>query len=139
MINCGLLQLKDFSDGRGHLTPIESASDIPFEVRRVYYITGVPGNVVRGCHAHKGLHQVLICMNGSVKVRLKTPFEEEVVTLDRSNYGLLIGNMIWREMFDFEEGTVLVVLASEHYSEDDYMRDYSEYEKLAQKHFARFE
>ena len=113
MINCGLLQFKDFSDGRGHLTPIESASDIPFEVRRVYYITGVPGNVVRGCHAHKGLHQVLICMNGSVKVRLKTPFEEE--------------------------GTVLVVLASEHYSEDDYMRDYSEYEKLAQKHFARFE
>lgn len=111
----------------GALTAIEGAQDIPFEVRRVYYETDVPQGVTRGFHSHRQLEQVLLCLHGSIKIRVKTPWEEEVVPLSENSNGLYIGHMVWREMFDFSPGAVLLVLASEHYTEADYIRDEHEY------------
>ena len=130
-----MLNFPDIKGEYGHLTPIESLKDIPFNIKRVYYITGVPAGITRGYHSHRNLEQVLICLNGSVKIRVKTPFEEEVIELNNPAQGLFIGHMVWREMFDFSEGSVLMVLASEYYSEADYIRDYDEFEKEAKIYF----
>lgn len=131
MLNCSLFKFRDITDGSGHLTAIEGASDIPFDIRRVYYITRVETGVTRGFHSHRRLHQVLLCLNGSVQIRLKNPQEEEVILLSDPSVGLYIGPNVWREMYDFAEGSVLLVLASDHYSEDDYVRDYELYLKEA--------
>lgn len=119
----------------GTLTAIEGGMDIPFDVKRIYYIYDVPEGVRRGFHSHVDLHQILICVHGSVKILTKTPFEEEIVELSSESKGLYIGPMVWREMYDFSEDAVLLVLASEHYTEDDYIRNYDEYEKMALKYF----
>lgn len=119
----------------GNLVPIESMQSIPFSVNRVYYIYGVPNGMKRGFHSHINLQQVLICVSGSVKILTKTPFEEEVITLDSPLKGLYIGPMIWREMYEFSDDAVLLVLASEHYTETDYIRDYSKFEILANEYF----
>ncbi|PJI08940.1 MULTISPECIES: sugar 3,4-ketoisomerase [Clostridium] len=135
MFNTALIKLKDITDKYGHLTPIESKIDIPFEIKRVYYITRVEADITRGFHSHRKLHQVLICLNGSVKIRLKNPNGEEVVELNDPATGLYIGPLIWREMFDFSEGSVLLVLASEYYDEKDYIRNYDFYLEEAKKIF----
>ena len=116
-------------DKYGKLVPIEGDDTIPFDIKRVYYIYEVEDEVRRGFHSHRNLEQVLICVHGSVKILLKTPEEEEVVTLDDPSKGLYIGPDIWREMYDFKDGAVLLVLASDHYKVEDYIRDYSDYEK----------
>lgn len=135
MINCCEIKFKKFSNKYGDLTPIEGKVDIPFEVKRVYYITNVDKDIVRGNHSHKTLHQILICLNGSVKVKVKTPFDEDTYTLNRSDIGLYIGPMIWREMYDFSENSVLLVLASELYDEDEYIRNYDFYVDEANSRF----
>lgn len=135
MFNTGLIRFKRIVDEYGHLTPIEEKVDIPFEIKRVYYISKVEQGVTRGFHSHRKLHQVLICLNGSVKIRLKNPDSEEVVELNEPSLGLYIGPYIWREMFDFTEGSVLLVLASEYYDEDDYIRNYDYYLEEAKKRF----
>lgn len=127
MYNCSLIKFKDIIDKYGHLTPIESKLDIPFEIKRIYYITNVEQGVIRGFHSHRKLHQVLICLNGSVKIKTKNPNEEEINELNDPSIGLYIGPYVWREMFDFSEGSVLLVLASEYYDEDDYIRNYDFY------------
>ncbi len=127
MYNCSLIIFKDICDKYGHLTPIESKIDIPFEIKRVYYITGVEDGVTRGHHSHRKLHQVLICLNGSIKIKIKNPNEEEVVELNDPSVGLYIGPYVWREMFNFTEGSVLLILASEYYNENDYIRNYDFY------------
>lgn len=130
-----MLKFKDIVDSYGHLTPIESRIDIPFEIKRVYYITGVQQKVTRGFHSHRKLHQVLICLNGSVKIRTKNPNEEEIFELNSPSVGLFIAPYVWREMFDFTEGSVLLVLASEYYDEDDYIRNYDFYLEEAVKRY----
>ena len=137
MVNTRLVKLKEYRGELGALTPIEAQEDIPFAIKRVYYITGVPKGVTRGFHSHRELEQILICLNGSVKIRIKTPFEEEIVLLDAPSTGLVIGHMIWREMFDFSDGAVLLVLASQHFTEDDYIRDYAHYEREAITYFVQ--
>jgi dTDP-4-dehydrorhamnose 3,5-epimerase-like enzyme len=127
MFNSGLFKFKDIIDESGHLTPIEASIDIPFEIKRVYYLTRVKPGVTRGFHSHRKLHQMLICLNGSVKIRLKNPDEENIYELSDSSVGLYIGPNVWREMFDFSEGSVLLVLASDHYDESDYIRKYDDY------------
>lgn len=126
-----------FSGELGQLNAIEGEHDVPFAVQRIYYITGVPKGVTRGFHSHRDLEQVLLCVNGSVKIRLKTPTNEQVVTLNDPSRGLYIGHMIWREMFDFTEGAVLLVLASQHYTEADYIRNYAQYLCEAEKYFEK--
>lgn len=135
MIHCHTVSLPVFRGDLGRLNAIEANQDVPFKIRRVYYITGVPNGVTRGFHSHRCLEQVLICVNGSVKIRVKTPYTEEIIPLSNPSQGLYIGHMIWREMFDFAPGTVLLVLASEHYTEDDYIRDYAVYEREAVPYF----
>lgn len=119
----------------GSLTAIEAGMDIPFDVKRVYYIYKVPDRVRRGFHSHVDLHQMLICVHGSVKILTKTPYEEQITELSSENEGLYIGPMIWREMYDFSDDAVLLVLASEHYTVEDYIRDYAKYEEMALDYF----
>ena len=135
MFNCSLLKFLSISSKYGDLTPIEECADIPFDIKRVYYITKVPKDISRGFHAHRKLHQVLICLNGSVKIKVKTTKEEHEFILDNSSVGLYIGPYIWREMYDFSEGAVLLVLASDYYNEDDYIRNIDFYMQEACNRF----
>lgn len=127
--------MKNADEMYGSLTAIEGNKDIPFDVKRIYYIYDVPNGVRRGFHSHIDLHQILICVNGSVKILTKTPYEEQITELNCANKGLYIGPMVWREMYDFTPGSVLLVLASEHYTEADYIRNYENYEKMALEYF----
>ena len=111
-------------DDRGQLVAIEAMKDLPFEIKRVYYIYDTLPGVRRGFHAHLQLQQILLCVNGSCKIHLDNGYETAEVLLDKPNEGLYISNDMWREMYDFSEGAVLLVLASEHYTEADYIRNY---------------
>lgn len=114
-------------DDRGQLVALEEYKDIPFEIKRVYYMYDTGENVSRGHHAHKSLEQILICVHGSCKVLLDNGIEKEEILLDRPNEGLYVSQNIWREMFDFSSDAVLMVLASELYDEADYIRNYEEF------------
>lgn len=138
LTNTKMISFPSFDGKFGMLVPVEAEKDIPFPIRRVYYIINVPKDAHRGFHSHRALEQVLICLHGSVKIKVKTPFEEQIILLDKPTSGLYIGHMIWREMFDFSDGAVLMVLASEYYNEADYLRDYEEYLSEAQQYFNKF-
>lgn len=127
MHNTHMLEFSKNSDEYGNLVPIEGRRNIPFDIKRVYYIYGVDQKQRRGFHSHNDLHQALICVSGSVKILVKNPNEEEIIELNDPSKALYIGPKVWREMYDFSEGSVLLVLASEYYTEDDYIRDYDEY------------
>ena len=116
-------------DKYGKLISLEANREIPFDIKRVYYIYEVEKGVRRGFHSHKELEQVLVCVHGSVKILLKTPAEEKIVVLDNPSKGLYVGTDIWREMYDFEDDAVLMVLASDYYDEGDYIRKYDDYLK----------
>lgn len=120
-----LIDLPQLGDERGSLVSIEACNHIPFEVKRVYYIYQTKHGVSRGFHAHKNLQQLAVCVAGKCHFLLDDGVSRESVCLDTPNKGLLIGNNVWREMHDFSEDCVLLVLASEHYDESDYIRDYS--------------
>ena len=106
---------------------------LPFEIKRVYYIYDTLPGVRRGFHAHLNLQQILLCVNGSCKIHLDNGTDTAEVTLDKPNEGLYISNDMWREMYDFTPGTVLLVLASEYYDEADYIRNYEDFIKMLQK------
>jgi dTDP-4-dehydrorhamnose 3,5-epimerase-like enzyme len=122
-----ILDFQINGDNRGSLVALESQKNIPFEIKRIYYIFDTKSGVVRGLHAHKDLSQVMVCLKGSCRVVLDNGSAKEQVVLDSPNKGLLIDSMIWREMHDFSEDCVLLVLANEHYDESDYIRDYDEF------------
>lgn len=114
-------------DDRGQLIALEENKDIPFCIKRVYYMYDTVKGVVRGKHAHKSLEQILVCIHGSCKVLLDDGREKKVVPLEKPYEGLYISNNMWREMYDFSEDAVLMVLASDYYNEDDYIRDYDQF------------
>lgn len=114
-------------DDRGSLTVVEGKKDIPFDIKRVYYIYDTKMDVRRGFHAHKTLEQIAVCMAGSCKFHLDDGRETAEVLLDSPAKGLYIGKMIWREMYDFSPNCVLMVLASEYYLENDYLRNYEDF------------
>jgi dTDP-4-dehydrorhamnose 3,5-epimerase-like enzyme len=114
-------------DERGQLVALEEYIDIPFEMKRVYFMYDTKDGVIRGHHAHKSLEQILICIHGSCKVRLDNGKEKKVIPLEKPYEGLYVSNSMWREMFDFSSDAVLMVLASELYEESDYIRDYDEF------------
>lgn len=134
--NTKFYEFNCFHDKYGHLVPIEANQDIPFEIKRVYYIYGVEEGTRRGFHSHIDLQQALICVHGSVKILVKTPYEKEDIILDDPTRALYIGPMVWREMYDFSSDAVLLVLASNHYDVKDYIRDYKYYEALAKDYFS---
>ena len=117
-------------DERGQLVALEEHKDIPFEIKRVYYMYDTKKDVHRGFHAHKSLEQILICIHGSCKVLLDNGTEKKIVSLEKPYEGLYIANNMWREMYDFSEDAVLMVLASEYYKEEDYIRDYNEFLRM---------
>ena len=117
-------------DDRGQLVAFEEFKDIPFRIKRVYYMYDTKAGVVRGKHAHKSLEQILVCITGSCKILLDNGHEKKVVHLEKPYEGLYVANDMWREMYDFSEGAVLLVLASELYDESDYIRDYDEFLNL---------
>ena len=125
--DCKLIDLRKISDRRGNLTVIEGNQDIPFDVKRVYYLYDVPGEECRGAHAHKELYQLIIAANGSFTVTLDDGKHKKAFNLKRSYYGLLVVPGIWRVLDDFSSGAVLLCLASEHYDEADYIRNYKEF------------
>lgn len=123
--DCKLIDLRKIHDVRGNLTPIEGGVDVPFDIKRVYYLYDVPGGESRGAHAHKELYQLLIAANGSFSVILDDGNEKITYNLKRPYYGLLIVPGIWRDLDDFSSGSVCLCLASEHYNQSDYIRDYN--------------
>lgn len=117
-------------DERGMLIALEEFNDIPFRIKRVYYMYDTKSGVVRGHHAHKKLEQILVCIHGSCKIKLDNGREQKIVPLEKPYEGLYVNNLIWRDMYDFSPDAVLMVLASELYDESDYIRDYDEFLKL---------
>ncbi|XGI82751.1 FdtA/QdtA family cupin domain-containing protein [Halorutilales archaeon Cl-col2-1] len=121
------IDLPKINDERGNLTFIEQSQHIPFDIKRVYYLYDVPGGESRGGHAHKELEQFMIAANGSFDLILDDGSETERIHLNRSYYGVYIPTMTWRELENFSSGSVCLVLASEYYDEDDYIRDYDKF------------
>lgn len=119
-----LIDFKIRGDERGSLVALESAAEVPFEIKRVYYIFGTQKNVVRGHHAHRKLKQIIFCPHGSCDFILDDGKERRTLRLGSPNRGLYLKSNIWREFTNFSEGCVVMVLASEHYDETDYIRDY---------------
>jgi dTDP-4-dehydrorhamnose 3,5-epimerase-like enzyme len=121
------IDLGEIADERGALVAIEGGRDVPFDIRRVYFLHAMRQDAPRGFHAHRKLRQVMVCVAGSCRVRLDDDREREDTVLDTPRRGLLIREMVWHEMHDFSSDCVLLVLASEHYDEADYIRDYDRF------------
>ena len=128
--DCKLIDLPKISDPRGNLSFIEGGQHIPFEIKRVYYLYDVPGGSDRGSHAHKSLHQFIVAMSGSFDVVLNDGNQKRRFHLNRSYYGLYMCPMMWRDLDNFSSGAVCMVLASSHYDQADYIRDYQEFLKM---------
>jgi len=116
-------------DDRGSLIALEEHHNAPFEIKRVYYIFATKEKVRRGFHAHKNLKQIAVCVSGSCWFHLDDGVKTEEIVLNTPNKGLLLEGLIWREMYDFSPDCVLLVLASEHYDEGDYIREFNQFEK----------
>ncbi|CAJ1260321.1 dTDP-6-deoxy-3,4-keto-hexulose isomerase [Escherichia coli] len=130
MIKVKLIPLQTHGDDRGSLVALEEGYNIPFQIKRVYYIFNTKKGVMRGFHAHKNLKQVAIAVRGSCKFKLDNGTDSVEVLLNDPAQGLLIESFIWREMYDFSEDCVLMVLADSHYDENDYVRDYNAFLNL---------
>ena len=127
MLNYQLLDFPIHGDHNGNLIALEKGKDFPFDIRRVYYIWGTKPNTIRGKHAHKNLEQVIVCVSGSCDFVLDNGQTKEMVHLDNPSEGLYIKHNIWREFTNFSKDCVLMVLASDYYSEEDYIRNYDEF------------
>ena len=126
-----MLEFPQHGDERGHLVIVEGMQDIPFEIKRVFYIYGSDVNVVRGQHANKKSQFVLINVAGTSKVKVKDgEGNEAVFSLNRPHTGIYLPTMVWKEMYDFSQDSVLLVLASEHYDSDEYIRDYRQFVEM---------
>jgi dTDP-4-dehydrorhamnose 3,5-epimerase-like enzyme len=128
-----LINFPPLSDDRGSLVALEAHKTVPFDVKRVYYIFGTPEGVSRGFHAHRALQQVAVCVAGKCRMVLEDGQRREEIWLETPTKGLLIGDLVWREMHDFSPDCVLLVLASEFYDEADYIRNFDEFKNAVNK------
>jgi dTDP-4-dehydrorhamnose 3,5-epimerase-like enzyme len=124
-----IINFPSIGDNRGSLVAMETMDKIPFNIKRVYFIFDTQENVSRGFHSHKNLQQVAVCVSGKCRMTLDDGKKREEVWLDSPNKGIFIDKYIWREMHDFSEDCVLLVLVSEHYDESDYIRNYDDFKK----------
>lgn len=134
--SCRLIDFPKIADLRGNLTFVEGDRHIPFPIRRVYYLYDVPGGGIRGGHAHKALEQVIIALNGYFDVVMDDGRDKRTVHLSRGDQGLYMAEGVWRELTNFSDGAVCLVLASRPYEEEDYFRQYSHF--LAAVHRGEF-
>ncbi len=125
--NCDLITLSKIHDRKGNLTSIENTVEIPFDVKRVFYLYDIPGGESRGAHAHKECHQFLVAASGAYEVLLNDGKTQRTVFLNRPNVGLHIPPGIWASEINFSSGAICLVLASHTYNEEDYIRDYNEF------------
>lgn len=123
-----MLEFQQRGDERGQMVVVEGMQDVPFEIKRIFYIYGSDAEVVRGKHANRKSQFVLINVSGTSKVKVRDgKGNEAIFCLNRPHTGIYLPKMIWKDMYDFSEDSVLLVLASEHYDPDEYIRDYEEY------------
>ncbi|NVO20144.1 MAG: WxcM-like domain-containing protein [Bacteroidetes bacterium] len=127
IFDCVILPLSKIHNRAGNITIIEGDRNIPFEIKRIYYLYDIPGGASRGGHAHKDLYQLVVAASGAFDVLLDDGRNKKVVTLNRPDYGLMIVPGIWRELMEFSSGAICLVLASNLYSESDYLRNYDEF------------
>ena len=124
---CSVIELKKNHRGKGNLTVVQNNIEVPFAVKRCYYLYDVPGGEERGGHAHKELHQLIVAASGSFDVILNDGNIKRTISLNRPYYGLLVVPGIWRELNNFSSGSVCLVLASEVYKKEDYIRSYNDF------------
>lgn len=127
VFDCSVIELRKIYKREGNISVIENNIDLPFEVRRVYYLYDIPGGAERGGHAHKKLKQLIIAASGCFDVILNDGKNKKIIELNRPNYGLLMEPGIWRELINFSSGAICLVLASHIYENEDYIRDLNEF------------
>ena len=127
VFDCSIIHLPKIQNRAGNITPIQNNLDVPFEIKRVYYLYDVPGGESRGAHAHKSLEQLIIAASGSFDVTINDGKNKKTVSLNRPNYGLHLKPGMWRELSNFSSGSISLVLASLLYDESDYIRDYEDF------------
>lgn len=128
--DCELIELGKNHHANGNLTVVENGMQVPFDIKRVYYLYDVPGGEERGGHSHKALKQFIVAISGAFDVVIDDGINQRTITLNRPYQGLLIVPGIWRVINNFSSGAVCLVIASEHYDEADYVRDYQEFKQL---------
>ncbi|MCR5651517.1 MAG: FdtA/QdtA family cupin domain-containing protein [Lachnospiraceae bacterium] len=128
-----VLEFAEFGDERGNLVVAEGGKDIPFEIKRVFYMYGSEPDIIRGRHANRNSHFVLINVAGTSKVRLDDGFTTKIIELDKPRMGLYIAPMVWKDMYDFSPDSVLLCLSSAHYDGSEYIRNYDEFTKEVRK------
>jgi dTDP-4-dehydrorhamnose 3,5-epimerase-like enzyme len=128
--NCNVVEMEKNHNPAGNITVYQNGSPMPFDVKRIYYLYDVPGGSERGGHAHKELRQLIVAASGSFDVIVDDGRNKKIIQLNRPYYGLLVVPGIWREIVNFSSGAICLVLASDKYKEDDYIREYSEFKAL---------
>jgi len=132
VFDCSIIELPKIYNRAGNITPIQTSENVPFDIRRIYYLYDVPGGESRGGHAHVNLQQLIVAASGSFDILLDDGVNKKVVNLNRPYYGLLMPSGIWRELLNFSSGAICLVLASLPYTEEDYIRDYKDFKKHVQ-------
>jgi len=127
--NCVVVPLNKNHNRAGNITIVEGQKNVPFDIKRIYYLYDIPGGEDRGGHAHKELWQLIVAASGSFNVMLDDGINKKVVTLNRPDYGLMVVPGIWRELTEFSSGSICMVLASKKYDDADYIRDYQAFIK----------
>ena len=125
--DCAILPLNKIHNRAGNITIVEGQKNVPFDVKRIYYLYDIPGGEARGGHAHKELQQLIVAASGSFDVMLDDGINKKLVTLNRPDYGLFVVPGIWRELMEFSSGAICLVLASEVYNELDYIRSFTDF------------
>lgn len=125
-----IVEFSEMGDERGNLVVIEGNKDIPFDIKRVFYMYGTDSTMVRGSHANRKSEFVLINVAGKSKIKVDDGFSKSVIELDKPRMGVYLPAMLWKDMYDFSEDSVLLVLSSEHYDGSEYIRDYDEYIRI---------
>lgn len=122
--DCSVFKLKKIHNRAGNITIVEGGKDIPFNIKRIFYLYDIPSGESRGGHAHKTIYQLIVASSGSFSVMLDDGVNKKIVTLNRPDYGLMVVPGVWNELMEFSSGSVCLVLASENYDEGDYIRNY---------------
>jgi hypothetical protein len=130
VFDCSIIHFPKIHNRAGNITSVQNSLEVPFDIRRIYYLYDVPGGETRGAHGHKSLEQVIIAASGSFDVTIDDGRNKKTVQLNRPYVGLHIQPLIWRDLSNFSSGAICLVLASQPYNAEDYIRDYTEFTKL---------